>query len=78
MQISIFMPIFLLFSDQISGGQEPLRGATCLRERPPCGRKPAVPWGMFSTVGDMSPDMYHNIFVNTEHEKCEGTEHPPW
>ena len=40
--IFFYMLIFLLFSDQISGGNS-LRGVNCLRGRslpPPCGRKP--------------------------------------
>ena len=38
MQISFVMPIFLLFSDQISGRQKSLRGANCLRGAPPAPR----------------------------------------
>ena len=34
----LFMLIFLLFSDQISGGQKSPRGANCLRGRPPAPR----------------------------------------
>ena len=34
MQISFVMQFFLLFSDQISGGQKSPRGANCLRGRP--------------------------------------------
>ena len=44
-QISFVLLIFLLFSDQISGGKSP-SGENCLRGRPlpPCGRKLAVIW----------------------------------
>ena len=49
-QTSFIMLIFLLFSDQISGGQKSLRGENCLRWRPlspsppPRGRNPVLPF----------------------------------
>ena len=54
MQISFVMLIFLLFLDQISGGQKSLRGQTALGgggapPAPLCGRKPV--WGISELGG---------------------------
>ena len=54
MQISFVMLIFLLFSDQISGGQKSLRGQTASggHPLPPFGRKPVyqiVKWSVVET-----------------------------
>ena len=66
MQICFVMLIFLLFSEQISGGS--LRGeANCPRGRTPV-EESQVPWG-YSNNKRFFPDGTHDI--------PHGTEHPP-